>query len=257
MSSYMHNLKSIIVEEKQRQLKKKESSPGAEQQTRMYCHGHTNVNIKPRYRKVKRTHLHILYLLSLDRNQMGCALQYRLHRGVSYAHTNKHRTSGILADRCHRTDVHRQTLGPAPASPCCRADTGSVSLAFPETCNQTPALLQVLQKGLGLRVKGVNVLFDPSLTPHPLETRLFSCTAVLNRGRVHITSPSVSDRSGFKRRRSSVAFFLLHPGDQTPTKRNTVRLTQMGLGAGLPLQINVVVCCPRLSLHSVDAALTH
>lgn len=72
---------------------------------------------------------------------------------------------------------------------------------------------------LGLRVKGVNVLFDPPLTPHPLERRLFSCTAVLSQGRVHITSSSASDRSGFKRRRSSVAFFLLHPGDLTPTKK--------------------------------------
>lgn len=35
---------------------------------RMYCHGHNNINVGASEGKVRRTHLGILYLLSLDRN---------------------------------------------------------------------------------------------------------------------------------------------------------------------------------------------
>lgn len=106
-------------------------------------------------------------------------------------HTNTQHTSEILAGRCHRSGVHRWTLGPAPASLCCRADTGSVSLASPGTCNQTRAWLQVLSllSGLRLQVKGTNVLSIPP------QTGLSSCAAVKPmRGSYHV--PSAADGTG-------------------------------------------------------------
>lgn len=116
----------------------------------------------------RRTHLHVLYLPPLDRNWTRPLLRCLGCRRL---------TSETPADRCHRSDVHRWTPGRAPASPCCRADTGTVSLASPGTCNQTRASLQVpggkggvfflllffvfFLRPSGCRLMDTNVLSDP------------------------------------------------------------------------------------------------